>query len=133
MSTTQHLLHANVLIALVVAEHEHHERAEEWFVTQAGVVLCPVVEGALLRYLLRIGESGRNAQRLLRAWRADPRVGFVADDLSYVDVEIEGVPGHRQVTDTYLVALAERHGMKLATFDIALNGLHPSATVMPGQ
>lgn len=29
------LLDANVLIALVVVEHEHHEMAEGWFVDQS--------------------------------------------------------------------------------------------------
>lgn len=36
------LLDANVLIALVVAEHAHHDAAEEWFTTSdGGFATCP--------------------------------------------------------------------------------------------
>ena len=33
--------------------------------------------------------------------------------------------GHRQVTDTYLLGLAFRHGGKLATLDRGMNALLP--------
>jgi len=52
------LIDANVLITLVVVEHEHHELAEAWFESQPEVLLCPTVEGAMMRYLVRLGGVG---------------------------------------------------------------------------
>jgi predicted nucleic acid-binding protein len=61
---------------------------------------------------------------VLTAIHEDPRHEFWPDDLAYRDVPLRGVIGHRQVTDAYLVALARRHGAKLATFDEGLAALH---------
>ena len=52
-----YLLDANVLIALTVAEHEHHERASTWAATVNRFAVCPIVEGALVRFLVRTGEE----------------------------------------------------------------------------
>jgi len=51
---------------------------------------------------------------------ADPRHEFWPDDVSYIDVPIEAVIGHRQVTDAYLAQLARARRSRLATFDQAL-------------
>ena len=63
---TAYLLDANVLIALTVAEHEHHARASNWMAGIDRFALCPVVEGALVRFLVRIGERASVAATLLR-------------------------------------------------------------------
>lgn len=52
-----YLLDANVLIALTVQEHEHHARASTWAATVDRFAICPIVEGALVRFLVRLGES----------------------------------------------------------------------------
>jgi len=54
---TTFLLDANVLIALTVEEHEYHQRVAAWLAGVERVALCPIVEGALIRFLVRIGES----------------------------------------------------------------------------
>ena len=54
---TTFLLDANALIALTIAEHEHHERASDWLATVEAFAVSPVVEGALVRFLVRIGEA----------------------------------------------------------------------------
>lgn len=59
MST--YLLDANVLIALVLAEHEHHDRAARWILDVEAFALCPVVQGSLVRFLLRLGETAGTA------------------------------------------------------------------------
>ncbi|WP_219069961.1 PIN domain-containing protein [Candidatus Mycobacterium methanotrophicum] len=58
---TTYLLDASVLIALTVAEHEHHERATRWAAGIEYFAICPIVQGALLRFLLRMGESVHDA------------------------------------------------------------------------
>ena len=60
------LLDADVVIALTVADH-NHERASRWFVTVEQAAVCPVVEGALIRFLVRVGVSATTARALLAA------------------------------------------------------------------
>ncbi len=127
---TTYLLDANVLIALTVAEHEHHERAATWAAGIERFALCPVVEGALVRFLVRVGESIAVAAQLLRAIHAVPRCEFWPDALSYDSADLGHVRGHRQVTDAYLTSLAvDRHGV-LATLDEGLNRDRPDATLL---
>ncbi len=120
-----YLLDANVLIALTVAEHEHHVAASEWAVSIRSFALCPVVEGALVRFLVRIGERATVAQEILRALHADARCAVWPDELSYADVDLTGVAGHRQVTDAYLVGLATGRRARLASFDAGLVAAWP--------
>ncbi len=115
MST--YLLDANVLIALTVVEHEHHDRASAWISGMNRFAICPIVEGSLVRFLVRIGESASAALQVVRAIHALPRCEFWADSISYGDVALDRVRGHRQVTDAYLVGLARSHDGVLATLD----------------
>lgn len=124
------LLDANVLIALTVEEHEHHERCSRWVAAVARVAVCPVVEGALVRFLLRLGESAATAAEVVRRVHGLPAVEFWADSLSYADVDLGRVVGHRQVTDAYLVGVARQHGAALATLDEALARTDPEHTVL---
>lgn len=124
-----HLLDANVLIALTVAEHEHHARASAWAAGLDRFAVCPVVEGALLRFLVRVGESAAVATEVLRAVHAMPGCEFWPDSLSYVDARVGHVRGHRQVTDAYLASLAaSRAGASLATLDEGLAEQLPELT-----
>ncbi|MGH3576880.1 MAG: PIN domain-containing protein, partial [Mycobacterium sp.] len=107
---TTYLLDASVLIALTVAEHEHHERVTRWAAGIEHLAVCPIVEGALVRFLLRIGASVHAAAEVLRAVHAIPRCEFWADSLSCADAEFGHVRGHRQVTDAYLASLAGSRG-----------------------
>lgn len=121
MTATTYLLDANVLIALTVAEHEHHDRASTWAATTDHLALGPIVEGALVRFLVRMGESSHAATQVLRALHAMPRCEFWPDSLPYADAPLDHVRGHRQVTDAYLAGLAAaRPHALLATFDTAL-------------
>ncbi|PRY61503.1 hypothetical protein BCF74_10560 [Knoellia remsis] len=126
-----HLLDANVLIALSFGEHEHHEAALRWFGQEPGsFATSPIVEGALARFVLRIGESPATLTGLLDHWRSHPRCVFWPDDVPYAEVDLADVSGHRQVTDVYLVSLAVAHGGRLATLDRALVGLRPNGTTL---
>ena len=120
-----YLMDANVLIALAVREHDFHQAAQEWLGSVAQVAVCPVTEGALVRFLLREGESAAVAQSMVAAIHGFPKCQFWGDDLSYRDIDLSGVYGHRQVTDSYLVGLtATRPHSRLATFDRALAVRH---------
>jgi toxin-antitoxin system PIN domain toxin len=123
--SSTYLLDANALIALVVADHEHHDSALAWASTVDRVAVCPIVEGALLRFLIRVGESQATASTILSALHSSPRCEFWEDAISYTAVNLEHVVGHRQVSDSYLAALAVSRGCKLATFDQALANALP--------
>ncbi len=128
---TTYLLDANVLIALTIAEHEHHARASVWAGGIERFAVCPVVEGALVRFLIRIGESARVAQDLLRAVHELPGCEFWPDSLSYVTTNLGHIRGHRQVTDAYLASLAAgRPDSALATLDEGLSRSRPDRTVL---
>lgn len=112
-----HLLDGNVLVALVVPEHVHHAAARSWFRGAARFATCPTVQGTLLRLLLRQGTAAAQAQAALRGVLDHPRHEQWLDDVSYADVDVSWVVGHRQVTDAYLAQLARVHGGRVATLD----------------
>lgn len=120
------LLDANLLIALVVGDHVHHEAAERWTVSRPEpFATCPITQGALVRFLVREGASGPEARQLLSDVLAHERHRFWPADLGYDGVDLGAVVGHRQVTDAYLAGLARAHGGRVATLDRGLAALHP--------
>lgn len=120
------LLDSNVLIALALADHIHHAQALAWLrSSDAAVATCPTTQGALIRTLLRLHLPQEQALRDLQRITDLGRHEFWPDDLSYAEVRMAGVVGHRQVTDAYLAALARVRGGRLATFDKGLAALHP--------
>jgi uncharacterized protein len=119
------LLDANVLIALLVEDHVHHAAAENWFASMSGnFATCPVTQGSLMRLLIREGQSAAAARAILSLTMGSPRHEFWPDDVPYTDVPVDGIVGHRQVTDAYLAQLARARGARLATFDQAMAKLH---------
>jgi uncharacterized protein len=128
---TATLLDGNVLFALVSHGHVHHAAAQAWFEKQTSpFATCPITQGTLLRLLMKVeGMDVETALDALAQTTAHPRHVFWPDDLSYSEVEWQGVMGHRQVTDAYLAALARQHLGKLATFDRGLSALHTDVSI----
>lgn len=119
------LLDANVLIALTNVDHVHHDAAREYFVGLSGkFATCPITEGALLRFLIRDGKATDQALEALTILRSHDRHAFWPDGISFVDVPLERVAGHRQVTDAYLAGLARSRRGRLATLDGGLAAVH---------
>jgi hypothetical protein len=119
------LVDGNVLIALTVVDHIHHDVAIEWFeADEPDLATCPITEGTLLRFLLREGQAAVDAMAVLDALRARDWHSFWPDVIPYESAHLIGVIGHRQVTDAYLVALARYHGGRVATLDKGLAALH---------
>ena len=131
-----HLVDANVLIALLVPDHQHHSAAESWMdgLEDADLIASdPAVEGALTRYAVRIGHSAAQVQRTLRRVHEIARWRFWPDGLPYADSDLSTVRGHRQVTDSYLASLARHHGGRLVTFDRALAARFPDVVDLIGS
>ncbi|UYM05702.1 TA system VapC family ribonuclease toxin [Solicola gregarius] len=128
--TATYLLDANVLIALTVAEHEHHARSSAWAAGVDSFAVCPIVEGALVRFLVRIGERSSAAQQVIRGVHARAGCAFWADEMSYADAHLDEARGHREVTDAYLLSLALEKGATLATLDRALAAKAPTGALL---
>ena len=125
------LLDANVLIALVVAEHVHHDAAAEWLSeSDAGFATCPITQGSLVRFLIRTGQSAAAARDVVAAVEGAKGHEFWPDSQSFAEVNIAGVVGHRQVTDAYLAQLARSREGHLATLDSGLAHLHNDVAIL---
>ncbi len=120
-----YLLDSSVLIALLSPEHADHAAAQSWAKGVRRLAVCPISEGALVRYLFRSQSRKAEACRqVLGKLEASPIVEFWPDGLSYRDVDLSALQGHKQATDAYLVALARSKGGRLATFDEALAAMY---------
>jgi hypothetical protein len=122
-----HLLDVNVLVALFDPEHVHHEAAHGWFAParEAGWATCPLTENGFVRVLSNPSYPGRrttvgHAVDRLQQFTLSGHHAFWPDDVSLLDsgrISRAHLTGHREVTDTYLLALASEHGGALVTFD----------------
>jgi toxin-antitoxin system PIN domain toxin len=129
-TTERWLLDVNVLLALAVAEHVHHDSAVLWFDAQAAHAswaTTPLTEAALVRLLLNERVYGAalvaaDALGVLTSMRAIPGWSFLPDDSSLADptLDLASMAGHRQVNDFHLLNLAVQHEHTLVTFDRAL-------------
>lgn len=125
---TTYLADGNVLIALSVVDHVHHDVAIDWFEgSEPDLATCPITEGTLLRFLIREGLTAIDAMTILDTIRSQGWHTFWPDEIPYDAAHLVGVIGHRQVTDCYLVALARHHGGRVATLDRGLAVLHGDA------
>jgi toxin-antitoxin system PIN domain toxin len=131
---TTFLVDGNLLIALVVTDHVHHDVAIDWFERdEPQLAICPITEGTLLRFLLREGRPAVEAIAALDTIRSQDWHVFWPDALAYDSTHLAGVIGHRQVTDAYLVALARHNAAKVASFDKGLAALHPDHVHLLGR
>lgn len=129
------LLDGNLLVALRIDTHEHHDRAHQWFNGPAAGIqfaTCAVTEGTLLRVHMSVARdrSAGAAWTALGEIRAHPRHVFWTAGFSYAEVDCEGLVGRKQVTDAWLAALARRRNGSLSTLDAGLCELHPDVAVL---
>ena len=130
---TEFLADGNVLVALTVVEHIHHQMAIEWFENaEPDLATCPITEGTLLRFLLREGCTAGDSIAALDAMRAQAWHRFWPDSIPYQSSHLAGVLAHRQVTDAYLVALARHHVGRVVSFDKGLAALHGDSVFLLG-
>lgn len=125
------LVDGNVLVALAVQDHMHHQHARDWLSGYDGdLATCPITQGTLLRFLVREGLLASDAAAVLNQIETLPRHVFWPDEISYGASVLAGVVGHRQITDAYLAALATHFGGSLVTLDKGLAVLHPDVAVL---
>ena len=128
-----HLLDGNVLIALIVDDHVHHRAAQRWFGSGRQFATTPMTQGTVLRFLVRRGVPAADALTVLNELAGRDEHEFWPDQLTYSEVDLRGVIGHRQVTDAYLGAMARARGGRVATFDGGLVALHGDVATLLGE
>jgi uncharacterized protein len=94
------------------------------------LAICPIFGGALVRFLVRLGESAAAATDVIHRIHEMRSCQFWPDSGSYSDVELSHVVGHRQVTDAYLASLANARNGTLATLDEGLASSLPDRTLL---
>ena len=124
---TRYLLDTNLLIALAWPQHIHHAQAHAWFGATGNQAwaTCPITQLGFVRIssnpkIISHAANPRQAVAMLERVLAVPGHEFWPDDIApttAVPFTSLALVGHRQVTDAYLLALAQHHGGKLATFD----------------
>jgi len=122
------LLDVNVLVALLLPEHQHHPASMEWFATRAGSrswATCAVTELGVIRVCAQLPGGAwpaeTTADRLLLLTATGRDYVFWPDAVSpAVMPEVRTATTGKQITDRYLLGLARRHGGRLVTFDRAL-------------
>jgi uncharacterized protein len=133
------LLDVNLLIAGVVENHADHVRAQGFISTLDRFFTTPTIQGGFLRFLTR---PWKNEQRqdqpprmtisqgfaALRDVTELPRHSFLPDDEPFTGVSLRSISGHRQWTDAYLLQLARKHGLRLATLERKMNNMDDPAS-----
>ena len=135
----KYLLDVNVLVAWGWADHADHLRAAKWIGSmkgRRGVLLCTsaIPELGFVRVSVQ-----RTAGRLPLADAAAILSGmllalgkshaFVPDDLSSATPWPEWCQSASRSTDAHLAALADRHGLRLATLDEGI----PASFLIPAD
>ena len=121
------LLDGNLLVALTVADHIHHELVQRWFRNVSDAFATnPITQGTLLRLLLRNGLAVAAALTVLGGVTGHARHEFWPADRSFDQMALRGVIGHAQVTDGYLAAQARMRMGRLATLDRGLLSATPT-------
>ena len=132
-----YLLDVNLLIALAWPSHVHHSLAQAWFAynRSQGWATCPITQLGFVRissnprFIDGAVSPNEAISLLLQVTKADDH-SFWPDMLAVTDAShmpTSHLLGHRQVTDTYLLALAIDQNAKLATLDGGISALLPDA------
>jgi toxin-antitoxin system PIN domain toxin len=129
---TLNFLDANVWLALTWSRHVHSERARAWFeqADEEQFYFCRFTQITVLRLLTTDQIMGKDTKTMSEAWSlwdriwADTRIAFLPEP---DDLEKEFRLRSRLATrspkvwaDAYLLAFAAVGGVKLVTFDRAL-------------
>jgi len=126
-----YLLDVNVLIGLIDPTHVHHYAIHAWFNADGrqSWASCPITENGVLRiashpsYPNPQGSPSAVAAVVQKLCELPGHV-FWPDEISLLDgryVEPGRLLTHKQITDSYLLALAASRGGKLATLDRRLS------------
>lgn len=136
------LLDADTLIAAFDASHADHRRADKFVTRLKQFHTTPQTQGAFLRFFTRPWTNAarqRQPPRMstgeaighLQAITELPEHKFLPDHLPFTAVSMRSLSGFKQWNDAYLIALAAKHQLRLATLERKLENMdNPRATVL---
>jgi uncharacterized protein len=125
---TEALLDVNVLIAAVFADHVMHLPARRFVESLERFYTTPTIQGGFLRFATRPLKNQQGDQQpprltmveaLTKLSELTEAAGhvFVSDDAPFTDLRVRSMQGHRQWTDAYLLHIAQKHGLTLASLE----------------
>lgn len=135
---TEALLDVNVIIAAVFADHVQHVGARRFVEGLDGFRTTPTTQGGFLRFATRPWKNERKEEQLPRLSMAEAQAKlrefttaaghvFLPDDVEFTELGLRSMQGHRQWTDAYLLHLARRHGLALASLESRMANLDDAA------
>lgn len=135
-------LDANVWLALLWGRHVHSEKARAWFVgcAEEQFFFCRFTQLTVLRLLTTEAVMGSDVRDMSQAWElwdelaADPQIAFLPEPEN-LETELRSTtPGHGRSpklwADAYLLSFAAIAGLKLVTFDRALQSRQADVLVL---
>lgn len=134
LTPTEALLDVNVIIATVFADHVMHLPARRFVESLERFYTTPTVQGGFLRFATRPLKNDRGEQQQprlrmsealekLREFTAAEGHVFVLDDVPFTDLRLRSMQGHRQWTDAYLLHIARKQGVVLASLESRMASL----------
>jgi toxin-antitoxin system PIN domain toxin len=128
------LLDVNFLVALAWPNHIAHSRAVSWFLENRDTpfATCPMTEAGFVRISMNpliVTEhiSAGGAVAMLEKYRIGYKHVFWPDTLAIGEAlsAFKHISGHRQITDSYLLALAIAYNGTLISFDGGIAEIAP--------
>jgi len=135
---TEALLDVNVVVAAVFEDHVMHAPARRFVETLERFFTTPTTQGGFLRFATRPWKNERkeeqpprlsmaNAQAKLREFTQAEGHIFLPDDAPFTDLSLRSMQGHRQWTDAYLLHLARKHSLAMASLESRMANLDDPA------
>jgi len=128
------LLDVNVVIAAIFADHLHHAVARGFVEKLEKFHTTPTTQGGFLRFATRPWKNERREEQPPRLTVAEAHARlqeftavagheFLPDDVAFTELGLRSLQGHRQWTDAYLLALARKHGLAMASLESRMANL----------
>lgn len=107
----------NLLLAFGWASHADHAQCRQWISTLPAFATCAITELGFLRVSMSPAyrASFQDASMVLGSLTASSAASFVDCNLPVAGLPM--VTSYKDTTNSYLVELARRHSLRLATLD----------------
>jgi predicted nucleic acid-binding protein len=124
-----YLLDVNMLVTCAWHSHARHYEAKRWCRSLSRFATCSAAQMGFLRVSMSPAYKAtfQDARNALADILRLPAHEFLIDDTTAA--ELPELKSRHHISDAHLVALAERHGLLLATFDEPLCDAHWAAKI----
>jgi predicted nucleic acid-binding protein len=131
---TEALLDVNVIVAALFADHLMHKPAREFVEMVPLFHTTPMTQGGFLRFATRPWKNALKEEQPPRLSMAEAQSKlyeftdvsghiFLPDDEPFTKLGLRSMQGHRQWSDAYLLHLARKHGLVLASLESRMANL----------